>query len=57
MLENAHQRGLQLMQGLLDIINAHDFPIIDVRGKGLMVCWSFAVCGEAFNPTRISVLC
>ncbi len=44
MLENAHARGLQLMQGLLDITNAHDFPVIDIRGKGLMVwVWGFGV--------------
>lgn len=50
MLENAHTRGLQLMQGLLDITNAHDFPIVDIRGKGLMVrcsvkCMSSAPMG------------
>eukprot|EP00775_Hariotina_reticulata_P014082 gene14082-14203_t len=35
MLENAAQRGVQLMSGLLKL--ADKYPIIDIRGRGLMV--------------------
>ncbi|WIA18214.1 hypothetical protein OEZ85_009686 [Tetradesmus obliquus] len=35
MLGNASQRGVQLMQGLVGL--ADRYPIIDVRGRGLMV--------------------
>lgn len=35
LLHNARQRGLELMQGLVDL--ERRFPISDVRGRGLMV--------------------
>ncbi|GAX79506.1 hypothetical protein CEUSTIGMA_g6947.t1 [Chlamydomonas eustigma] len=36
LLRNAHERGIQLTQGILDLANRHP-TIIDVRGRGLMV--------------------
>jgi len=45
MLENAVQRGLQLMTGLCKL--QEDFPQIgDVRGKGLMIGTEFLVDGR-----------
>ncbi|DBA97194.1 hypothetical protein WJX77_010196 [Trebouxia sp. C0004] len=39
MLDNARERGLQLIQGLLEL--SKKYPIIDVRGRGLMVAVEF----------------
>lgn len=39
LLENAQQRGLQLARGMLDL--AQRYPIVDVRGRGLMVAAEF----------------
>jgi 4-aminobutyrate aminotransferase-like enzyme len=46
MLENANERGLQLMTGLRKL--QEEYPQIgDVRGKGLMIGTEFIVDGRA----------
>ena len=45
MLDNAVARGAQLMQGLVELSSR--FPIVDVRGRGLMVAAEFSTPGSA----------
>lgn len=39
LLQNSHDRGLELSKGLVSLVSK--FPIIDVRGRGLMVALEF----------------
>lgn len=48
LLDNAQARGLQLMRGLVAL--ASRYPIIDVRGRGLMVA---AELGEAGSAAKL----
>eukprot|EP00879_Flechtneria_rotunda_P020737 GHRR01021826.1.p1 GENE.GHRR01021826.1~~GHRR01021826.1.p1 ORF type:complete len:171 (+),score=74.00 GHRR01021826.1:1821-2333(+) len=47
MLDNATQRGVQLMKGLIKL--ADKYPIIDVRGRGLMVGVEFGSSSSSGN--------
>eukprot|EP00898_Chlorokybus_atmophyticus_P007338 jgi/Chlat1/7605/Chrsp64S00557 len=48
LLDNATQRGQQLVQGLVSL--AKRFPIIDIRGRGLMVAAEFGGSDGSVTP-------
>jgi 4-aminobutyrate aminotransferase len=53
MLENATERGIQLMTGLRKLQEEHS-EIGDVRGKGLMIGTEFVVNGRADKAKQLA---
>jgi 4-aminobutyrate aminotransferase len=52
MLENATERGIQLMTGLRKLQEEYS-PIGDIRGKGLMIGTEFVIDGRADKAKQL----